>query len=161
MGLLETLPTKAWDSAFDLNVRSVYICTREAGRHMIAGGSGSIVNISSMAGLNGVRGGAHYGAAKAAVQMFTRVTANEWGRYGIRCNCVVPGLIASSRAVEAWDRAGIDPVKVSEGIPLRRPGTPDELANMILFFASDAAAYITGQVIAVDGGPVLSGLPDE
>lgn len=158
MGLLETIPTKAWDAAFDLNIRSVYICTREAGRHMMAQGSGSIVNISSMAGVNGVRGGAHYGAAKAAVQMFTRVTANEWGRYGIRCNCVAPGLIASPRAVEAWDRAGIDPAKISEGIPLRRPGTPDELANMIVFFASDAASYITGQVIAVEGGPQMGGL---
>ena len=160
MGPLEAIPTKGWDSIFDLNVKSAYVLTREAGKHMIAQKSGVIVSISSGAGINGVKGGAHYSAAKSALQMFTRVTAAEWGKYGIRANCVAAGAIASERVLEAWKVAGLDMDQLSTGTPLRRTGTPDEMANMIVFFASDAASYITGQTISVDGGPSLGGIPD-
>jgi citronellol/citronellal dehydrogenase len=160
MGPLETLPTRGWDSIFDLNVKSAYILTREAGRHMIAQRSGAIVSISSGAGVNGVKGGAHYSAAKSALQMFTKVTAAEWGKHGIRANCVAAGAIASERVLEAWKVAGLDMESLSKGMPLGRTGTPDEMANMIVFFASDAASYITGQTISVDGGPSLGGIPD-
>jgi 3-oxoacyl-[acyl-carrier protein] reductase len=158
MGPLETIPTKGWDSIYDLNVKSAYFCTREAGKHMIEQRSGAIVNISSNAGINGVKGGAHYASAKAALQMFTTVTAAEWGRYGIRCNCVAAGMISSPRAVDAWNAAGLEPSTMARAIPLKRPGAPDEIANMIVFFASDAASYITGQTIAVNGGPSLGGM---
>ncbi len=158
MGPLESIPTRGWDSIYDLNVRSAYFCTREAGKHMIEQGSGAIVNISSNAGINGVKGGAHYSSAKAALQMFTTVSAAEWARHGIRVNCVAAGMIASQRSVEAWEAAGLDPATMAKGIPLKRPGTPDEMANMIVFFASDAASYITGQTIAVNGGPALGGI---
>jgi NAD(P)-dependent dehydrogenase (short-subunit alcohol dehydrogenase family) len=161
MGPLASLPTKGWDAAFDLNVRAAYFCTREAGRHMIARRSGAIVNVSSAAGLNGVKGGAHYASAKAALQMFTRVSAAEWGRHGIRVNCIAVGQITSPRAVEAWRVAGLDAAAMSASSPLGRPGTPDECANAILFFASDAASYITGQTLLVDGGPVIGGIPDD
>jgi 3-oxoacyl-[acyl-carrier protein] reductase len=160
MGPLESIPTKGWDSIFDLNMRSAYVCTREAGKHMIAQKSGAIVNISSGAGVNGVRGGAHYSAAKSALQMFTTVTAAEWGKNGIRANCVAAGAIASPRVLDAWKVAGLDPDAMGGAIPLRRTGTPDEMANMIVFFASDAASYITGQTISVNGGPALGGIPD-
>ncbi|MET0900401.1 MAG: SDR family oxidoreductase, partial [Mycobacterium sp.] len=136
-------------------VKSAYIATREAGRHMIAQKSGAIVNISSGAGVNGVRGGAHYSAAKAALQMFTRVTAAEWGPQGVRANCVAVGLVASERAVEAWKVAGINPKDAGKVTPLRRPGTPDEVAAAILFLASDAAGMITGVTLPVDGGSCL------
>jgi 3-oxoacyl-[acyl-carrier protein] reductase len=160
MGPLEAIPTKGWDSIFDLNVRSAYFCTREAGKHMIARKSGAIVNISSNAGISGVKGGAHYSAAKSALQMFTTVTAAEWGKHGIRANCVAAGMIASPRAAAAWEVAGLDANNMGSAIPLGRAGTPDEMANMIVFFASDAASYITGQTIAVNGGPSLGGIPD-
>ncbi|TAK99366.1 MAG: SDR family oxidoreductase [Rhodospirillaceae bacterium] len=160
MGPLTGLTTKGWDASFDLNVRSAYFCTREVGRHLVAQRSGAIVNVSSGAGVNGVKGGAHYASAKAALQMFTRVTAAEWGRHGIRANCVAVGLVASERAAEAWRVAKIDPADVSKSTPLGRPGTPDEVANAIHFFASDAASYITGQTLAVDGGPFMGGIPD-
>ncbi len=159
MGPLEAIPSRGWHSIFDLNTHSTYYCTREAGKHMIAQKSGAIVNISSGAGMNGVKGGAHYSAAKAAVQMFTRVTAAEWGRYGIRCNCVAAGAIASERVLTAWEVAGLNPDEMGKAIPLGRTGTPDEIANMIVFFASDAASYITGQNIGVDGGPAMGGIP--
>jgi citronellol/citronellal dehydrogenase len=160
MGPLESIPTKGWDSIFDLNIKSAYILTREAGKHMMAQKSGAIVNISSGAGINGVKGGAHYSAAKSALQMFTKVTAAEWGKYGIRANCVAAGAIASPRVLEAWNVAGLEMDQLSKGMPLGRTGTPDEMANMIVFFASDAASYITGQTIAVDGGPSMGGIPD-
>ena len=160
MGPLESIPTRGWDSIFDLNVKSAYIATREAGRHMIAQKSGAIVNVSSGAGVNGVRGGAHYSAAKSALQMFTTVTAAEWGKHGVRANCVAAGAIASERVLDAWKVAGLEPDAMGQAIPLRRTGTPDEMANMIVFFASDAASYITGQTISVNGGPALGGIPD-
>ena len=161
MGKLAGVTTKAWDASFDLNVRSAYFCTREAGRHMVEQRRGAIVNISSMAGITGVKGGAHYSASKAALQMFTTVTAAEWGRYGIRANCVAPGMIASERSVEAWRVAKLDLSNVAGIVPLGRPGTSDEIANAIVFLASDAASYISGQTLAVNGGPSLKGIPDD
>jgi 3-oxoacyl-[acyl-carrier protein] reductase len=158
MGPLSTLPTKGWDAAFDLNVRAAYFTTREAGRHFLAQGSGAVVNISSDAGVYGVKGGTHYASAKAALQMFTRVTAAEWGRHGVRVNCVAVGGVASERASAAWDVAGIDPKDIAAGVPLGRVGRPDEVAQAIVFFASDAASYITGQTLSVDGGPHIGGI---
>jgi citronellol/citronellal dehydrogenase len=95
---LTELSTRSWDAGFNLNVRSAYLCTREAGRHLVVQRSGAIVNVSSRAGVTGVKGGAHYSSSKAALQMFTTVTAAEWGRFGIRANCVAVGLVASERA---------------------------------------------------------------
>ncbi len=158
MGLLEDIPTRGWDSIFNLNVRSAYLCTREAGKHMIAQKSGAIVNISSTAGSRGVKGGAHYSAAKSALQMFTSVSAAEWGRHGIRVNCVASGMIASPRAVAAWQSAKLEPDQMARNIPLKRAGQPHEIANMIVFLASDAASYITGQTVGVDGGPAMGGI---
>ena len=158
MGPLEAIPTKGWDAIFDLNVRSAYFCTREAGKHMIAQRSGAIINISSGAGVNGVKGGAHYSAAKSALQMFTRVSAAEWGRFGIRVNCVAAGAIASERVSEAWKVAGLDEAEMGKATPLGRLGTPDDMANMIVFFASDAASYISGETISVSGGPSIGGI---
>ena len=158
MGPLESIPTRGWDSIFDLNVKSAYFLTREAGRHMISQRSGSIINISSGAGVNGVKGGAHYSAAKSALQMFTKVTAAEWGRFGIRANCVAAGAIASERVSEAWKVAGLDQAEMAKAMPLGRLGTPDDMANMIVFFASDASSYISGETISVSGGPSIGGI---
>ena len=160
MGPLSGISTRAWDASFDLNIRAAYFCTREAGRHLVAQKSGAVVNVSSGAGVTGVKGGAHYSSAKAALQMFTRVTAAEWGRYGIRVNCVAVGLVASERAVDAWRVANLDARDIAAQVPLRRPGLPAEVANAILFFVSDAASYVTGQTLGVDGGPQMGGIPD-
>jgi citronellol/citronellal dehydrogenase len=160
MGPLRELPTKAWDASFDLNVRSAYFASREAGRHLIEQRSGAIVNISSGAGVQGVAGGAHYSSSKAALQMFTRVTAAEWGVYGIRANCIAVGGVASERASEAWRVAGIDAAILGAATALGRTGAPSEVAAAILFLASDAASYISGQTLSVDGGSRLGGSVD-
>jgi citronellol/citronellal dehydrogenase len=161
LGKLAALPTRAWDSSFNLNARAAYLCTREAGRHMLAARRGAIVNVSSTAGMSGVKGGAHYASAKAALQMFTTVTAAEWGRFGVRANCVAAGMIATERGAAAWRTAGLDLSSVQQVIPLGRPGTPEEVAQAIVFLASDAAAYISGQTLAVNGGPSINGIRDE
>jgi NAD(P)-dependent dehydrogenase (short-subunit alcohol dehydrogenase family) len=158
LGPLESLPPKAWDSAFDLNVRSAYLATRAVGPHMRSVGGGAIVNVSSGAGLTGVKGGAHYASAKAALQMFTRVSAAEWGPHGIRCNCVAVGLVASERAVAAWEVAGLSPEAMTADRPARRPGRPEEVAYPVLFLVSDAASFVNGETLAVNGGPAMEGI---
>jgi NAD(P)-dependent dehydrogenase (short-subunit alcohol dehydrogenase family) len=161
MGPLEKTPTRAWDSVFDLNAKGPFLCTREAGQHMIAAGSGVIINLSSGAGVTGVRYGAGYSAAKAALQMFTRVTAAEWGRYGIRANCIAVGGIASERASAAWEVAGLDQEQMGKGTALGRIGVPSDIGYAILFLATDASAYVSGQTFSVDGGPNLGGPPSD
>jgi NAD(P)-dependent dehydrogenase (short-subunit alcohol dehydrogenase family) len=159
MGPLEKMPTKGWDATFDLNMKGPFFCTREAGQHMIAAGSGVIVNVSSGAGVNGVRNGAAYSAAKSGLQMFTRVTAAEWGRYGIRANCVAVGAVASERASAAWEVANLDPAQMGKGSALGRLGEPSDIAYPILFLSTDASSFVSGQTFSADGGPNLGG-PD-
>ncbi len=161
MGPLEQTPTKAWDSVFDLNAKGPFLCTREAGKHMIAAGRGTIVNLSSGAGVTGVRYGAGYSAAKAALQMFTRVTAAEWGRHGIRANCIAVGGIASERASAAWEVAGLDQEALGKHTALGRIGVPSDIGHAILFLASDMSSYVSGQTFSVDGGPLLGGPSDD
>jgi 3-oxoacyl-[acyl-carrier protein] reductase len=155
---LEQVSTRAWDGAFNLNVRTPYLCVREAGRHMAEQRQGAIVNISSGAGLTGVKGGAPYSAAKAGLQMFTRVIAAEWGRLGIRANCLAVGAIASENPLAAWRAAGLDLDELGRGSALGRVGTPEEVAWPILFLASEASAYINGVTIEVNGGSSLGGI---
>jgi len=157
MAPLKELTTKQWDKSFALNVNAAYYGTREAGRHFMAQKSGAIVNVSSMAGVHGTRSGAHYSAAKSALQMFTRVAAAEWGPYGIRVNCVAPGMILSDLMIEHMKKQNIDIEAGTATFPLRRAGAPEDVANAIVFLASDAACYITGEMLAVCGGPVLGG----
>jgi NAD(P)-dependent dehydrogenase (short-subunit alcohol dehydrogenase family) len=158
LGPLRDLPTKAWDASFDLNVRAAYLCTREAGRHFLDQGSGSIVNISSDAGVSGVKGGAHYSSSKAALQMFTKVTAAEWGRRGVRANCIAVGAIGSERALAAWEVAGLEQSVLAAGTAIGRIGQPREVAHGVLFFVSDAASFVTGQTLSIDGGSNMPGI---
>jgi NAD(P)-dependent dehydrogenase (short-subunit alcohol dehydrogenase family) len=160
MGPLEDLPTRGWDAVFNLNARGPFLLTREAGRHMIAAGNGGVfVNISSGAGVNGVFHGAGYSAAKAGLQMFTRVTAAEWGRHGIRANCIAVGAVASERSVAAWEAAHLDRSAMGRGSALGRLGEPSDVAYPILFLSSEASSFISGQTFSADGGAGLGGPP--
>jgi citronellol/citronellal dehydrogenase len=151
LGPLSGLTTKAWDASFDLNARSAYFCTREAGRHLTAQRSGAIVNVSSGAGINGVRGGTHYASSKAALQMFTKVTAAEWGAMAF-------GLIASPlgwlrRSAPSRHGASRNST-LAPWLQVFRWGGRAHLTRSRMpstFLAGDAASYISGQTFAVDG----------
>lgn len=157
---LRNLTPELWQWGRALNMDSAAYCTMAVGKHFIARGEGVIVNISSVAGINGTMGEVPYSAGKAGVQMLTRVAAAEWGKYGIRVNCVSPGMTMTEK-LQSKAEAGIYPMDViSQGFPLRRAGTSEEVAHAILFMASDYASYITGQNLAVDGGPPMKGISD-
>jgi NAD(P)-dependent dehydrogenase (short-subunit alcohol dehydrogenase family) len=142
---LEDTPLDKWDNSFSLNVRGPFVLTQAAGRHMLAQGSGVFVNISSAAGLHGVSGGVAYSAAKAALQMLTRVVCMEWGDRGIRANCIAVGAVASEGALRSWERAGILDDLVGSA------GQPVDIAMGILYLATDASRFMNGQTIALMG----------
>lgn len=159
-GPLRTIDSRKWLGGFDLNLHSAFHCARAVLPHFSTQGSGAIVNLSSLAGDNGTMGVGAYAPAKAAVQMFTRTAAAEWGPLGVRVNCVAPGMIATDAAKRSWEKHGMDVVAATKGFPLRRPGTPEEVAQAVVFLASDAASYITGETLVVGGGPQLKGMSD-
>jgi NAD(P)-dependent dehydrogenase (short-subunit alcohol dehydrogenase family) len=101
-----------------------------------------------------------YSAAKAGLQQFTRVASAEWGPQGVRVNCVAPGMIATEQAQANWAKSSFDAAAACQSFPLRRPGRPEEVAHAVLFLVSDAASYITGEIVAVSGGPQLKGMID-
>ncbi len=155
---LRTMSADVWQGDFALNSHAAFYCSQAAFEALRATGNGAIVSISSLAGMNGTMGVGAYSAAKAALQMFTRVAAAEWGSHGIRVNAVAAGMIATEGAIGNWAKTGFDAIAASSAFPLRRPGTPEEVARAVLFLASDAASYITGEVLAVAGGPQLKGM---
>ncbi len=141
-----------WDAVMGVNLRGVFHCTRAVVPHMIRAGRGVILNASSVVGLYGNFGQTNYVAAKAGVIGMTRVWARELGRHGIRVNAVAPGFVATEMV------AGM-PEKVLERMvahtPLGRMGRPEDIAAAYLWLASDAAAFVTGAVLSVDGGLVV------
>jgi citronellol/citronellal dehydrogenase len=158
---LRKLTPEIWQNGRALNLDSAAYCTMEVGKHFIEQRSGVIVNVSSVAGITGTMGEVPYSAGKAGIQMLTRVAAAEWGPYGIRVNCVAPGMTVTEKAQRRIEAGVYDMAAVSARIPLRRPGTCEEVGYAILFLASDYASYITGQTLAVDGGPPISGFTDD
>ena len=141
-----------WDRVLATNVSAAFRLCRAAAKYMVLGRWGRIVNISSVAAAHGGRGQANYAASKAALESLTRVLALELGRKGVRANCVAPGTIASGMSGRV--RAEHEQ-ELLAAIAVRRFGTPEDVAETVAFLASDAAEYITGQVIRVDGGMCL------
>lgn len=148
-----TAPPERLTSVLDLNLMgTVYPC-QAAAREMVKSGDGRIVTIASQAGLWSGRdgGGMPYKVAKAGVVHFTRVLAAELGPFGVTVNCVAPGFISTARTQPYWDQAGS---ALTDQIPLRRIGTPHDVANAVAFLAGDEARYVTGQCLPVCGGYV-------
>ncbi|HUK13464.1 MAG TPA: 3-oxoacyl-ACP reductase FabG [Thermoanaerobaculaceae bacterium] len=147
-----TMSDEAWDAVIGVNLKGVFLCTRAVVPHMIKQGGGAILNASSVVGLYGNFGQTNYAATKGGLITMTRTWARELGRYGIRVNAVAPGFIATEILAAM-------PEKVIEGMvshtPLGRMGKPDDIANAYVWLASDAAAFVHGAVISVDGGLVL------
>lgn len=148
-GLME-LRVEQWDAVMRTNLRGTFLNTQAAARLMIAGRvAGSIVNLGSGCNKWAFPRLVDYTASKGGIEQFTKVAASELGPHGIRVNCVAPGAIATERtAAEAGDYAG----QWAPITPLRRVGTPEDIAGPVLFFCSQAAAYVTGQTLWVDGG---------
>lgn len=154
---LSQVDYEAWRFEFTRNTDAAFFTTKAVGPVMREQGGGAIVHNSSVAGVDGVAGMSAYSTSKAAIVMFTRVAAAEWGLYGIRVNAVAPGLIATENAMETYDAAGIDPDEMCAARPLARAGTAQDVAKAIVFLASDAASYITGETLEVSGGKVMGG----
>ncbi|WP_233849150.1 SDR family NAD(P)-dependent oxidoreductase [Paraburkholderia sp. HD33-4] len=143
---------EAFDRLLGIHLRGTFVGCREAGRVMLAKRSGAIVNLGSIAGLAGIPARNAYGAAKAGIVAMTRSLACEWARDGIRVNAVAPGYVATE-LVETLERNGQMNVRsIEKRTPMGRLARPEEIANAIGFLASDAASYITGTVLSVDGG---------
>ena len=143
------LTEEDWDNMFDVNVKGMYMVTKEALPFMINKKSGKIINISSIWGEIGGSMEVHYSASKAAVIGFTKALAKELSLSGITVNCVSPGMIETSMNSHLSEE---DIKEIEEEIPLKRQGTPKDVAEAVYFFASDMADYITGQVMSVSGG---------
>jgi 3-oxoacyl-[acyl-carrier protein] reductase len=152
---LEDVSSKEWQSIFDVNVSGAFFLSRAVAPGMKEARSGRIINISSGAGLGiSLTGIQAYASAKAAQIGLTRQLAHELGPWGITVNNVAPGFVRSNAATERqWESYGEAGQRaLVEQIALKRLGTPEDIANAVLFFASDSAGWITGQVLAVDGG---------
>ncbi len=151
--LLMRMTDDDWDSVIDLDLRSVFLCTRAGIRTMVRARWGRVINIGSIVGLRGNQGQANYAAAKAGLVGFTQSVAKEVASRNITVNCVAPGYVETD-IVEDLPQ---DLKKyIMDRVPVGRFGQPEEIAGMVGFLASDAASYITGQAIAVDGGLVIS-----
>lgn len=147
--LLMRMSESHWDEVMNVNLKSVFNLTQSATRTFLKQKFGSIINITSVVGVTGNAGQANYAASKAGIIGFTKSVAQELGSRNIRCNAVAPGFIETEMTAEL-DEAMVK--KWQEGIPLRRPGQAEEVADAVIFFASDRSKYITGQTLLVDGG---------
>jgi 3-oxoacyl-[acyl-carrier protein] reductase len=154
-GAVEGLKEEYWDSVMDVNAKGTFLVVQAILPLMKKRGYGRIVNIASIGGKHGAPEQAHYSASKAAVMGFTRVLAQEVGVDGITANCVCPGIILTDMG-----RVNLDDPAVRKSwqdkTAMRRIGDPDDVVGAVAFFASDDAAFITGQTLNVDGGIVLS-----
>lgn len=149
----ESYPLEAWDWIFQLNLRSTLLATQAAVRAMIAGGQGGrVLNISSVRAQLGINAGySAYVAAKGAVSSLTRQWATEWARYGITVNAIAPTFVDTPQVAMLLDDPAFKASLVAR-IPLGRVGRPEDLLGAVLFFCSSASSFVTGQVLAIDGG---------
>ncbi|RJP66364.1 MAG: SDR family oxidoreductase [Candidatus Abyssobacteria bacterium SURF_17] len=143
-----------WDRVIAVNLRGVFLGTKYAVPHMLKNGGGAVINMASVAGIMGAGGLAAYNASKGGVVLLTRNTAMDYGRKGIRANCICPGFIATPMVTSIMAMPGADAVKgqVIGLCPAGRLGKPEEVARCAVFLASDDASFVNGHALVVDGG---------
>ena len=141
-----------WDQQMDINAKSIFLCSQAAARQMKESGGGAIVNIGSILGRNAFPATLGYCASKAATDQMTRVMAIEWARLGIRVNCVAPGYVQTDLVDELAHEGKLTLRDLERRTPLRRLGTAREIARAVVYLASDDAAFVTGEVLVIDGG---------
>jgi 3-oxoacyl-[acyl-carrier protein] reductase len=146
--LLMRMSEQQWDTVINVNLKSVFNFTKAVQKVMLKARYGSIVNLSSVVGVHGNAGQANYSASKAGIIGFTKSIAQELGSRNIRCNAVAPGFIITEMTAKLPEDVK---KKWEEGIPMKRGGTPEEVANVCLFLASDLSSYVSGQVISICG----------
>jgi NAD(P)-dependent dehydrogenase (short-subunit alcohol dehydrogenase family) len=155
---LEEIEEKDWNLVLDVNLKGSFLCCQAVIPEMLKQGRGSIVNISALAGhWRASLAGVQYTAAKAGVEGLTRQLAYDWGKFGIRVNAVAPTVTLTGERVQGlWEsKSEVEKKKVLSAIPLGRLGTPEEVASVVVFLASDESSYITGITIDVSGGRYL------
>ncbi|WP_274650865.1 SDR family NAD(P)-dependent oxidoreductase [Paenibacillus humicola] len=152
-GPAEEMSVQDWQAVMDVNLNGVFICSKEAAKHMIRQGGGSIVNIASMSGfiVNTPQLQAAYNTSKAAVVMATKSFASEWAPHGIRVNGIAPGYMKTSMTGPEFEPGG-EYYPILQMIPMKRLGNPEELGGLAVFLASDASSYMTGETVVIDGG---------
>jgi len=150
--LLMRMKETDWDLVLGVNLKSAFLCCREAARPMLRASTGKIINIASVVGINGNPGQVNYSASKAGLIGLTKTLAKEFGSRGVTVNAVAPGFIRTAMTDKLSEE---DKAKYTENVSLGRMGTPLDVANAVLFLASSMADYITGQVVVVDGGLVM------
>lgn len=151
-GLMLRMSEEQWDEVINTNLKSAFNLTKSFLRHFMGNKAGSIINMTSVVGVTGNAGQANYAASKAGMIGFTKSIAKELGSRNIRCNAVAPGFIETemTEALDAEVRKGW-----TDTIPLKRGGSPEDVANTCLFLASDMSAYVTGQTLSVCGGMLM------
>ena len=153
-GPLDALTLAEWNKVLSVNLTGYFICAQAFGNQMRSNNSkpgGAMVHTASIAANHATANAGAYSVAKAGIQMLSRQLAAEWGAYGIRSNVVNPGLIVTPMSQAFYDQPGVTERR-SQAVPLGRVGAPEDIAQAVVFLASDRAAYISGQEIAVDGG---------
>jgi NAD(P)-dependent dehydrogenase (short-subunit alcohol dehydrogenase family) len=140
-----------WNTILDTNLRGTFFVAQAVARHMIERRAGRIINIGSVTCVAGYAGLAPYGASRGGVKQLTMSLAHDWGEFGITVNCLAPGWFKTHQNRALYEDEGWVEY-LTERIPLGRPGTPSDLDGAVIFLASDASAYITGQTLLVDGG---------
>lgn len=155
--LLFKMSVSDWDTVANVHLRGAFLCSRAVQKYMVDGGWGRIVNMSS-ASAQGNRGQANYAAAKAGLQGFTKTLAVELGRYEVTVNAVAPGFIATEMTAATAERVGMSfgdfKAAVAKDTSVGRVGTPEDVAHAVSFFCSEAAGFVTGQVLYVAGKPL-------
>ena len=150
-GGLDTLSLAEWNAVLAVNLTGYFLCAQVFGRQMRALGRGSLIHVSSIAGSHAQGHSGAYSVSKAGVIMLSQQLANEWGPHGIRSNVVSPGLVITPMSQAFYDTPGVTERRKAV-VPMRRIGMPQDIADAILFLASDRASYVSGDEITVDGG---------